>query len=201
VHMDMLAEKLNADPVEFRLRNLTDARMKRVVETAAQKFGWVSGARGRNGRGVGVSCATDSGAFAAAMAQVAVDRATGKVKVERIVLVVDVGLAINPDGMRQQMEGGVTMGLGYALTEEVRFRNGEVLDRNFDTYSLPLFSWLPKIETVLIDNPDAPATGGGEVPIINMGAVLANAIYNATGARLKQTPMTPERVKAAWKPA
>ena len=105
----------------------------------------------------------------------------------------------SPDGSRQQMEGSVTMGLGYALTEEVRFKGGEVLERNFDTYKIPRFSWLPKIETILIDNPEVPASGCGEPPIINMGAVVANAIYDAVGARLLQLPMTPERIKQALK--
>ena len=89
------------------------------------------------------------------------------------------------------------MGLGYALTEEVRFKGRRVLDENFDTYELPRFSWLPKIETVLLDSPEVPIAGGGEPPIITMGAVVANAIYDATGARLLRLPMTPERIKAA----
>jgi len=91
------------------------------------------------------------------------------------------------------------MGLGYALTEEVRFRGGEVLDRNFGTYEIPRFSWLPKIETVLIDAKDSPPQGGGEPAIICMGAVLANAVYDAIGARVLQLPMTPERIKSAAK--
>ncbi len=89
------------------------------------------------------------------------------------------------------------MGLGYALTEEVRFRAGEVLDRNFDTYAIPRFSWLPRIETILVENPSSPATGCGEPPIVCVGAVVANAIHDATGARLLRLPMTPARVKAA----
>ena len=113
----------------------------------------------------------------------------------------DVGMTLNPDGMRQQMEGSITMGLGYALSEEVRFKDGAVLDRNFDTYSIPRFSWLPKIETVLVDDPANPPLGGGEPPIITIGAVLANAIYDAAGVRLLQLPMTPERVLSALKAA
>ena len=93
------------------------------------------------------------------------------------------------------------MGLGYALTEEVRFKDGEVLDHNFDTYTIPRFSWLPKIETILVDNPENPPLGGGEPPIITIGAVLANAIYDAAGVRLLQLPMTPERILGALKKA
>jgi len=108
-----------------------------------------------------------------------------------------VGLVVNQDGMRQQAEGSVIMGMGAALTEEVRFRNGEVLSRNFDSYQIPRFSWLPKIEIVLVDTAGTPALGGGEPPIIAMGGALANAIFDAVGARVLQLPMTPERVKAA----
>jgi len=98
-----------------------------------------------------------------------------------------------------QIEGCVTMGLGYALTEEIRFKGGEILDRNFDTYEIPRFSWVPKIDPVLVENPEIPPAGGGEPAIICMGAVLANAVFDATGARLFELPMTPERVKKALK--
>jgi CO/xanthine dehydrogenase Mo-binding subunit len=111
------------------------------------------------------------------------------------------GLVINPEGAKIQVEGCATMGLGYALTEEVHFKGGKVLDTNFDTYELPRFSWVPKIETVLIDAKDSPPQGGGEPAIIVMGAVVANAVFDATGARLFQLPMTPERVLAAIRKA
>jgi nicotinate dehydrogenase subunit B len=196
VHIDMLAEKAGADPLEFRMDHLSDKRMRRVLEAAAKQFGWKPG-RAPSGRGVGVSCAIYIGTYVATMAEVAVDRSSGQVQVKRVVSAQDQGLTVSPEGSRQQIEGSVTMGLGYALSEEVRFKDGEVLDRNFDTYALPRFSWVPKIETVLIDNPETPASGCGEPPIINMGAVLANAIYDAVGARLLQLPMTPARVLAA----
>ena len=135
----------------------------------------------------------------ATMAEVAVDRKTGHVQVKRVVTALDVGLVVNPDGLRQQMEGCIAMGLGYALTEEVHFKDGEVLDRNFDSYQIPRFSWMPKLETILIDNPGTPALGGGEPPIVTVGAVIANAIYDAAGVRLRQLPMTPARVLEALK--
>jgi len=109
----------------------------------------------------------------------------------------DVGQAINPDAVAGQIEGGAAQGQGYALSEEIHFQNGKILDKNFDTYELPRFSWLPTIETVLVENNDLPPQGGGEPAIILMGALVANAIHDATGARLFQLPMTPERVKAA----
>jgi len=126
-----------------------------------------------------------------------VDAKSGKVQVKRVVCAQDMGVVINPEGAIIQMEGCITMGLGYALTEEVHFKGGKVLDTNYDTYELPRFSWVPKIESVLIPNNETPPQGGGEPAIILMGALIANAIHDATGARLFQLPMTPERVKAA----
>jgi CO/xanthine dehydrogenase Mo-binding subunit len=131
------------------------------------------------------------------MAEVEVDQESGKVRVKRIVCAQDMGLAINPEGAKIQMEGSLMMGLGYTLTEEVRFNGGKILDRNFDTYEIPRFSWLPKIETVLIENSEIPPAGGGEPPIVCMGGAVANAIFDATGARLFELPMTPERIKNA----
>ncbi len=195
-HIDSLAAKVQLDPVEFRLKNLADARMTRVLNAAATQFGWTP-KPAPSGRGVGVALGMDAGTYVASMAEVRVDRATGRVQVVRVVCVQDMGVVVNPDGARQQAEGCITMGLGYALTEEVRFRNGEVLDRNFDRYEMPRFSWLPKIEVVILDSPDLPAQGGGEPAIVTMGAVLANAIFDAVGARVLQLPMTPARVKAA----
>jgi CO/xanthine dehydrogenase Mo-binding subunit len=131
------------------------------------------------------------------MAQAAVDRKTGRVKIGRIVFAHDQGRTASPEGTRQQIEGAVIMGLGYALSEEVRFRNGEVLSRSFDSYEIPRYSWLPKIEIALLDSPEAQVSGCGEPPVINLGAVVANAIFDAVGARMPQLPMTPERVLAA----
>jgi CO/xanthine dehydrogenase Mo-binding subunit len=195
-HIDSLAAAMQVDPLEFRLNNLTNARVRRVIETAAKRFGWKAG-RAPSGRGAGMACGMYSNACNATIVEVAVNRATGAVEVKRVVMALDEGLVVNPDGMRQQAEGCVMMGLGYSLSEEVRFRNGEVLDTNFDSYRIPRFSWLPKIEIVLVENPEMPALGGGEPPIIAMGAALSNAIFDAVGARVRQLPMTPERVKAA----
>ncbi|MGD0015057.1 MAG: molybdopterin cofactor-binding domain-containing protein, partial [Bryobacteraceae bacterium] len=197
-HIDILAAKAGVDPLEFRLSHLTEKRMRRVLEAAAKQFGWKPG-RAPSGRGAGVACGIYSGTYVAAIAEVAVTKSTGHVEVKRVVLAQDQGVTVNPDGSRQQIEGSITMGLGYALTEEVHFKDGEVLERNFDTYELPRFSWLPKIETILIENPETPASGCGEPPIITMGAVIANAIYDAVGARLLQLPMTPARILEALK--
>jgi isoquinoline 1-oxidoreductase len=195
-HIDMLAAKAGLDPVEFRLKNLSDERMRRVLQAAAQKFGWTPAAAPSR-RGYGVACGTDAGTYVAHMAEVAVDRSTGRVRAQRVVCAQEMGLCVNPQGARLQMEGAITMGMGYALSEEVRFKGGEILDSNFDTYAIPRFSWLPEIETVILEANASPSQGGGEPPIIGMGAVLANAIFDATGARLLQLPMTAERVKEA----
>ena len=199
-HMDALAAKAGIDPLEFRLKHLSDVRMIRVLEAVAKQFAWKA-AKAPSGRGAGIACGIYSNAYAASMAEVAVDRKTGHVQVKRVVSAMDVGLVVNPDGLRQQMEGCIAMGLGYTLSEEVHFKNGEVLDRNFDSYQIPRFSWMPKLETILIDNPGMPAVGGGEPPIITVGAVIANAIFDAVGVRLRQLPMTPARVLEALKKA
>jgi len=197
-HMDMLASKAGIDPLEFRLKHLSDKRMRGVLEAAAKQFGWQPG-KTPSGRGVGVSCGLIYGTYVASMAQVEVDKNTGAVQVKRVVTAVDPGTVVNPEGARQQVEGCITMGLGYALSEEVLFKDGEVLARNFDSYEIPRFSTMPKMEVVLVDNRQFPPDGMGEPPIITMGSVIANAIHDATGARLLQLPMTPERVKAALK--
>lgn len=195
-HIDIVAAKAGLDPVEFRLKHLSDKRMRRVLEQAAARFGWKPG-RAPTGRGCGVACGIYADTYVATMAEVVVDRATGRVQVKRVVTAQDQGVTVSRDGSLQQIEGSITMGLGYALTEGLRFRGGEALDRNFDTYEIPRFSWLPAIGVVLIDNPEVEAKGCGEPPIVTMGAVVANAIFDATGKRLFELPMTPERVKAA----
>lgn len=195
-HIDAMASALGIDPVEFRLAHLADARMQRVLKAAAQQFGWTPQAAPSR-RGVGVACGTDAGTYVASIAEVKVDTATGAVRVTRVVCAQDMGVVVNPAGARQQMEGCIMMGLGYALTEEVRFKNGEVLTRNFDTYEIPRFAWQPKVEPVILNSPDQPAQGGGEPAIVTMGAVIANAIFDAVGARVFQLPITPERVKTA----
>jgi nicotinate dehydrogenase subunit B len=196
-HLDVMAAKAGIDPVEFRAANLKDDRMKRALRTCAESFGWKT-TKAPSGRGQGVALVNYLGTYVATMAEVAVDKPAGRVQVKRVVCSQDMGEVINPDGARAQMEGCITMGLGYCLTEEIHFKNGKILDLNFDTYDIPQFSCLPKIETVLIDNPEMPAQGGGEPPIVNMGAVVANAVFDATGTRVFRLPITPARLRDAW---
>jgi CO/xanthine dehydrogenase Mo-binding subunit len=193
-----MAAKADIDPLEFRLKNLSDEKMRFVLKAAADKFGWKP-AKSPSGRGYGVACAIDAGSYVAAIAEVEVNKNSGEVKVKKVVCAQDMGLAINPEGAKIQMEGSITMGLGYTLKEDIHFKGGEIIDLNFDTYDIPHFSWLPKIETEIIDNKNADPQGGGEPAIVIMGAIVANAIYDATGARVKQLPMNPERVKEAMK--
>jgi nicotinate dehydrogenase subunit B len=167
-----------------------------VLDAVAERFKWAP-SKAPSGRGVGVACGIYSTTYVATMAEVSVDRQSGAVRVVRVACAQDMGQVINPDGARMQMEGCITMGLGYALGEEVRFKDGAIFERNFDTYRLPRFSWLPAIDTVLVDAPDRPASAGGEPAIVCMGAVIANAIHDATGGSLRDLPMSPARVKEA----
>jgi nicotinate dehydrogenase subunit B len=194
--IDIMAQAVGIDPLEFRLNNLTDKRMQRVLKAAAEKFGRPF-TKAPTGRGYGLACTDYKGTYVATIAEVKVDEKTGNVQVERVVCAQDMGEVINPEGARQQIEGCITMGLGYVLTEEIRFKGGRILDENFDTYELPRFSWLPKIETILIDNPEMSPQGCGEPAITPMGAVIVNAIFDATGVRLFELPMTPEKITKA----
>jgi isoquinoline 1-oxidoreductase len=195
--IDMMALGAGMDPLEFRLKNTKDPRMLGVLQAVAKAYGWRPAPSPRkDGRGRGLACGIDAGTYVAHIADVTVDPNTGKITVERVVCAQDMGVVVNPDGARMQMEGCITMGLGYALSEEIRFEGRRVLDESFATYQLPRFSWVPAIETVLVPNDGLSPQGGGEPAIINMGAVIANAVFDATGARMRRLPMTPERVLA-----
>ncbi len=195
-HIDVMAKSAGMDPLEFRLHNLTDKRMKKVLNAAAEKFGQ-SFSKAPSGKGYGIACTDYLGTYLATMAEVKINEKKGEIRVERVVCAQDTGEVINPEGVRIQIEGCVTMGLGYCLTEEIRFKNGRILDENFDTYEIPRFSWQPKIETVLVDNPEMPPQGCGEPAITSMGGVITNAVYDAIGIRMSVLPMTPARIKEA----
>ena len=198
IQIDIMAAAAGIDPLEFRLKNLKDEKMIACLKAVADKFGYVAG-KTPSGRGIGVAVGIDAGSWVAHMAEVKVDKNTGKVRVVRIACAQDMGLCVNPEGATIQMEGCITMGLGYALAEEVLFEGGNIQNRGFDSYDIPRFSWLPKIDTVILDRKDKPPQGGGEPAIIAIGAVVANAIFDATGARLYRVPMTPARVLEALK--
>ncbi|HUX08155.1 MAG TPA: molybdopterin cofactor-binding domain-containing protein [Acidobacteriota bacterium] len=195
-HIDLMATAAGMDPVEFRLLNLTDKRMIRVLKAAAEKFSWTS-APTPSGRGHGVICENYVDTRVSTIAEVAVDRQTGGVKVKRIVCAQDMGECVNPAGAHAQISGGITMGLGFALSEEIDFKGGKVLTRNYDTYNITRFSWTPEFETIVIDNKVDPPSGGGEPAITTTGAVIANAVHDALGVELLRLPLTPARLKAA----
>lgn len=191
---DIMAQGAGMDPFSFRMKNLNDERMRRVLEAAADQFGH-SFSKAPSGKGYGIACTNYLNTYVVTMAEIKADKRTGNVRVQRVVCAQDMGEIINPLGARLQIEGCITMGLSYCFTEEIRFQGGKVLDENFDTYEITRFSWTPKIETVLVDNPDMPPQGCGEPAITTMGAVMANAVYDAIGLRMYVLPMTPERIK------
>jgi CO/xanthine dehydrogenase Mo-binding subunit len=196
--IEIMAAAAGIDPLEFRLNNLKNEKLIAVLKAAADLFGWTP-AKGPSGRGYGIACGLDAGTWVAAMAEVKVDKSSGNVQVVRVAVAQDMGLCVNPQGTKIQLEGCVIMGLGYTLSEEVKFAGGKVLTRNLDSYEIPRFSWVPKIDSVILDRQNEPPKGGGEPAIVLMPGLIANAIFDATGARLYQLPMTPERVLEALK--
>ena len=194
--IDIMANAAGMDPLEFRLKNLTDEKMIGVLKAVADKFGYKPG-KTPSGRGIGIACGTDAGTWVAHIAEVEVDRMTGKVKVLKLACAQDMGLCVNPQGALIQMEGCLTMALGYTFTEELKFEGGNIHNRNFDSYEIPRFSWVPKLECVILDKKDQAPQGGGEPAIIAVGAAVGNAIFDAVGARLFRVPFTPERVLQA----
>jgi len=206
--MDELAARAKADPVEFRLRHLSEPRMLDVVKAAAKTANWdarpspkprpTSAAGIASGRGISCVAYEGDNGFSAMVAEVEVDLATGKLTVKRIVVSVDAGPISNPDGLRNQCEGGALQGMSRALGEEVTWDDHNVTSIDWRTYhTLPLGFAIPKIEVVLLNRPDQPATGAGETAITVVACAIGNAIFDATGARVRQVPFTPERIKAA----
>jgi isoquinoline 1-oxidoreductase len=190
--MDELAAALKMDPLEFRLKNLKDARLKAVFEAAARKFGW--GAKPAPGHGFGIGGGTEKGGYVATCAEVAVEK--DKVRVVRAVTAFECGAIVNPDHLKNQIEGAVIMGLGGALFEHIEFDNGKILNPAFSSYRVPRFRDAPPVlETVLVDRKDLPSEGAGESPIIGIAPAVGNAIYWATGTRLRSMPLVPEGLK------
>jgi len=196
--IEIMAAAAGMDALEFRLENTKDERMLSVLKAVAEAYGWEPAIVPRKtGHGRGLACGIDAETYVVLIADVTVNSATGHVKVDRVVCAQDMGVVVNPDGARMQMEGCIAMGLGYVFSEEIRFQGGKIQDVNFGTYELARFSQMPQIDTVFVTNDDLPPKGGGEPAIINMGGVIANAIFDATGARVYRMPMTPERVLEA----
>jgi isoquinoline 1-oxidoreductase len=194
-HMDELAHLANMDPLEFRLKNLTNERLRTVFETGAKKFGW--GGTKAPGHGFGMGGGLEKGGNVATFAEVAVDRTSGDVKVVRMTTAFECGAVVNPDGLRNQLEGANIMALGGALFEAIEFENGRILNGRFSDYRLPRFSDVPVLETVLIDRKDIPSAGAGESSLVGVAPAIANAIFDASGVRLRSLPLVPNGLNAA----
>jgi nicotinate dehydrogenase subunit B len=191
-HIDVTAFSAGIDALEFRLNNLNNQDMLATLKLAATTFGW--NRKKAEGFGYGIALGEDAGTCVAIIAEVFVDKKTGIVKPIKIVCAQDMGQVVNPHGATVQTEGGITMGLGYALYEEVEFNGGNVKTRNFKNYEITKFSNTPEIECVFIDKMDSKPQGGGEPAIICVGGAIANAIFDACGARVNQMPITPDRI-------
>ena len=192
--MDELAHTVKMDPLEFRLKNLKDERLRAVFEAAAKQFGW--GKIKNAGQGFGMGGGYEKLGNIATFAEVHVDRKSGNVKVVRVVSAFECGAIVNPDGLRNQIEGANVQGLGGALFEAIQFENGKILNGRLSQYRVPRFSDLPVIETVLLDRKDIPSVGAGECPLIGLAPAIGNAIFDATGTRLRALPLVPNGLKA-----
>ncbi len=193
-HMDALAG--GVDPLAFRLKNLADARLRAVFEAAARAFGWPAAQQTRPGQGFGLAGGVEKGGRVATCVELAADRASGRVRVARVVTAFECGAIVNPDGLRNQIVGANIMGLGGALFEAIEFDNGRILTDRFSRYRVPPFRDVPEIEVVLLDREDQPSAGAGETPIVGLAPAIANAIFDATGIRLRGLPLVPRGLKA-----
>ena len=189
--MDEIAHALGVDPLQFRLKHIADARLRAVFEAAAKRFGWRQ-RKPTPERGFGLSGGFEKGGYVATCAEVAVDPASRAVRVVRVVEAWDCGPIVNPNGLRNQIEGAIMQGMGGALFEDVHFAEGRVLNPRFALYRVPRFRDMPKIEVELIDRKDAKPFGAGETPIVGIAPAVGNAIFSATGIRLRSLPMVPQ---------
>jgi nicotinate dehydrogenase subunit B len=190
-HMDELAHVAGVDPMDFRMKNLTDKRLRAVVEAAANKFGW-GGSKSTSERGFGIACGTDKGGYVATCAEIEINPATKMVRIRRVVQAWESGAIVNPDGLRNQNEGAIVQGIGGALFERILFENGRIRNPRFAQYRLPRFSDAPKIEIVMLDRKDLPSAGAGESGLVCVAPAIGNAIFAATGTRLRSLPMLPK---------
>jgi len=189
--IDEMAHALSMDPVAFRLKNITNPRLKSVLQAAAEKFRWEA-AKPSPERGFGIACGTDKGGYVATCAEVSIDPSSKKVKIRRAVQAWECGAIINPDGLRNQIQGALVQGLGGALFERILFSNGRIENPHLSKYRVPRFSDTPQIEVVLLDRKDLPSAGAGETGIVGIAPAIGNAIFAATGTRLRHMPLTPE---------
>ena len=203
--IDEIASSIGVDPIEFRLRYVTDQRVIDVINAVAKQAKWVAHTSpGPVGSGMiaigrGIAAVNHGQTMVAAIADVEVNRANGKVAVRRVTIAQDCGLIINPDGTKNQIEGNVVQGVSRTLFEEVKFDASGIKSLDWVGYPVARFPDVPAIEVVLVNRPDLPAYGSGEPSLVPVPAAIANAIFDATGVRLREIPLTPERVLAAIK--
>jgi isoquinoline 1-oxidoreductase len=189
--MNDLADEGKIDPLEFRLRNLKNDRIRDVLIAAAEKFGWGK-SKPINGHGYGLACGEEKGSVVSTCAEIVHDTATGEVKVVRVVAGFECGAVINPSNLENQVVGSVVQGIGGALFEWIDFKDGKILNPSFSTYRVPRFSDMPLIEAVILNRKDIPSVGAGETPIFGIAPAIRNAIVNATGKKLYRLPLVPD---------
>lgn len=187
VHMDELAAALKLDPLEFRLKNLIDPRARAVLQAAAKAFGW--GGRPGKEQGFGLALGFEKGSYVATCAEVVISRPRGQVQVVRAVSAFDCGAVLNPEHLKNQIEGMILMGLGGALYESIEYEGGALTNARFSSYRVPRFRDAPRIEVVLLDQRDRPSVGAGETPIVGIGPAIGNALFQADGQRRRSLPL------------
>jgi len=193
-HMDALARAAQIDPLEFRLKNISEPRLRAVFEAGAKSFGWPR-KKTQEGQGFGLGGGAEKGGCVATFVEVAVDRASGAVRVVRVATAYECGAIVNPDGLRNQVMGAIIQGMGGALFEAIEFENGRITNPHFASYRVPRFRDVPEIEAVLIDRKDIPSAGAGETPMLGIAPAIGNAVFDATGVRLNGLPLAPNGVK------
>ena len=199
-HMDDLAHAIDMDPFAFRLKNLRDERLRAVLKAAADRIGWHAR---RSRRGFGLACGVEKGGYTACCAEIEAGQSRGliaeqprlvlsrPVRILRVVVAFECGAIVNPDGLHNQVEGAIVQGLGGALFEAIDFEDGALVNGRFAQYRLPRFADVPPIDVVLIDRRDLPPAGAGETPIVGIAPAIGNAIFDATGVRLRSLPLIP----------
>jgi CO/xanthine dehydrogenase Mo-binding subunit len=194
--MDELAAATGADPLEFRLAHLENRRLRAVLERAAKEFGW-SARRTQvtPERGVGLACGTEKDSVVAACVEVRLDRSKGRIEVAEVCEAFECGPILNPANLLSQVQGCIVMALGGALSEELEFRDGKVQNARFSRYRVPRFRDVPRIDVHLVENRDIPPAGAGETPIIAAAPAIANAVFAATGVRLRAMPLRGEALR------
>jgi isoquinoline 1-oxidoreductase len=188
--MDELAHLVGMEPLEFRLKNASDPRLRAVLQAAAEKFGW-GREKSTATRGFGIAGGTEKGSYVATCVELEIG-SSGNVRVARVAEVFECGAVVNPNGLHNQITGAIMMGIGGALFEAIHFDNGRILNPHLADYRVPRFSDMPQIDVEMLDRKDLPPAGAGETPIMALAPAIGNAIFSATGIRLRSLPIVPK---------